>query len=49
MRDPYAEKRRPWSVYLFVVLLLGLAGVWYSGRLDRYLPQRLRSTIFMPY
>jgi hypothetical protein len=49
MRDPYAEKRRPWSVYFFLILLLALAGVWYSGRLDRYLPQRMRSTIFMPY
>lgn len=44
LADPFAEKRRPWGLYL-VVLLVILAGLgWWQGKLDRWLPQRVRST-----
>lgn len=39
--DPYAEKKRPWKLYLLVVLL-ALAAAWYLGYLDAYLPASLR-------
>lgn len=43
LSDPFAEKRRPWRFYFVVVLLLALAGSWYLGKLDRYLPVAARS------
>ena len=42
--DPYAEKRRPWRLYLVVVIVAALAVAWYLGKLDRYLPVDARST-----
>jgi hypothetical protein len=42
--DPYADKRRPWRLYTVLAILLVLAGTWYVGRLDRYLPHAARST-----
>ncbi len=41
--DPYAEKRRPWKTYVVVVVLLVLAALWYWGRLDGYLPGKVKS------
>jgi hypothetical protein len=43
LRDPFAEKRRPWKLYLLVLALLALASLWYVGRLDRYLPSVIRA------
>jgi hypothetical protein len=46
LKDPYAEKQRPWGIYLVLVALVLLAAVWYIGRLDRFLPESVRrSTI----
>ncbi len=42
--DPYAEKRRPWKLYCFLVAVLVLAVGWYAGRLDHYLPAPVKST-----
>jgi hypothetical protein len=42
LRDPFAEKRRPWGLYLILLIVLSLAGLWYMGRLDRYLPAAAR-------
>ena len=42
LRDPFAEKRRPWGLYLLLVVVLALASLWYFGRLDRYLPKSIR-------
>ena len=41
--DPFAEKRRPWWLYitLTVLLLLGLG--WYLGKLNFLLPANLTS------
>ena len=45
MKDPYAEKRPPWGLYLTVVVIAGLAAAWYYGKLDDYLPDRVKSTV----
>lgn len=42
--DPYADKRTPWRAYTFLIGLVLLAGTWYVGRLDRYLPHPVKST-----
>ena len=41
--DPYADKRTPWKRWVFLVLLIVLAGAWYVGKLDRWLPKRAQS------
>jgi hypothetical protein len=41
--DPFADKRRPWKLYLAGVTVLALAGFWYLGKLDHYLPSAARS------
>jgi hypothetical protein len=43
-RDPYAEKQRPWRLYITIAVIVVLAISWYIGKLDRYLPQQVRST-----
>lgn len=43
-RDPYEEVRRPWGLYIFLIVLLGAAVGYYFGRLDGLLPQGARST-----
>jgi hypothetical protein len=42
--DPYADKRTPWRRWVFLLLLLALAGLWFAGKLDRWLPEQVRST-----
>ena len=42
--DPFAEKKRPWRLYLVIAIVVVLAVSWYVGKLDRFLPQVLRST-----
>ncbi len=41
--DPYAEARRPWKLYLALVVLLCVGLAWYLGRVDHLLPKRARS------
>ncbi|MDX2012575.1 MAG: hypothetical protein SFW67_20420 [Myxococcaceae bacterium] len=41
--DPFAEERKPWGLYLTLVAVVLLAGLWYFGKLD-FLPQAVRST-----
>jgi hypothetical protein len=43
-RDPYAEKHRPWRLYITVAAVLALAIAWYLGKLDVYLPGPVKST-----
>lgn len=43
LADPFAERRKPWAFYVFLLALLGLAGCWYLGKLDAYLPAKARS------
>jgi hypothetical protein len=44
MADPYAEKGRPWHLYLLLLLAVAAVVVWYLGRLDSILPDQARST-----
>jgi hypothetical protein len=41
--DPFAEKQRPWGLYVTVVAILSLAGAWYMGSLDKFLPGSVKS------
>jgi len=45
--DPYAEKQPPWKLYLFLVIVIGLALGWYLGKLDNVLPAKVKSTSVM--
>jgi hypothetical protein len=44
LKDPYAEKRRPWGLYIFLLLILATAFAWYAGRLDHWLPKAVQRT-----
>jgi hypothetical protein len=41
--DPFAEKKRPWSLYIALAVVVVLAVCWYLGKLDRALPGPLKS------
>jgi hypothetical protein len=43
LRDPFAEKKRPWKLYLLLLLLVALAATWYVGYLDTHLPESIRA------
>ncbi len=42
-RDPYAEARRPWKLYITLLVLLAVGIAWYLGKLDHLLPPVARS------
>ena len=43
--DPYAEKQRPWKLYIAIIAVIVLAWCWYDGKLDTHLPfEKLTST-----
>ncbi|HEY5925890.1 MAG TPA: hypothetical protein VIV11_29585, partial [Kofleriaceae bacterium] len=44
LSDPFADKTPPWRLYLALTGLLVLAGTWYVGRIDKWLPNAVRST-----
>jgi hypothetical protein len=44
LADPFAEKKRPWKLWLFLIFVVVLAISWWLGRLDSILPQGVRST-----
>lgn len=39
MVDPYAEKKRPWKLYMVLALVLVLIIVWLTGTVDGILPE----------
>lgn len=43
VKDPFAEKKRPWGLYLTLLGVLILALGWVLGKFDRVLPSRIRS------
>jgi hypothetical protein len=42
--DPFADKRTPWRRWVVLAVIVVLAGTWYVGKLDDYLPDRIMST-----
>ncbi len=44
LKDPFAEKKTPWGLYVFVALLLVLGGAWFLGRLDTYMPDKAKAS-----
>lgn len=42
LRDPFAEKRTPWGTYVLLLIIASALLLWYTGRLDRYLPPTIR-------
>jgi hypothetical protein len=47
LADPFADKTPPFRLYFATAALLILAGTWYVGRLDGYLPGFMKSTTVM--
>lgn len=47
LTDPFAEKKRPWRLYLVLLVLVLLAGAWFVGKLDGWLPAKVRSTTLL--
>ncbi len=41
--DPFADKRTPWRRWVVLLVILGLGGGWYLGKLDDYLPGAVTS------
>jgi hypothetical protein len=41
--DPFADKKTPWKRWVFLIVILVLAGTWYVGKLDKYLPYTITS------
>jgi hypothetical protein len=41
--DPFADKKTPWKRWVFLIVLIVTAVLWWQGKLDRYLPNRIRS------
>lgn len=48
MQDPYADKERPWKLYIILIVVVALAAGWYFGKLDAYLPDTVKSTAVLP-
>jgi hypothetical protein len=44
MVDPFAEKKRPWGLYITLAVIVVLAICWYLGKLDGALPGPAKST-----
>jgi hypothetical protein len=42
--DPFAEKKRHWKLWLFLIIILSLAIGWWLGKFDSVLPQKARTT-----
>jgi hypothetical protein len=48
--DPFADKRTPWRRWVILIVFVVLAGAWFVGKLDRYLPDSITSTrVLGPY
>ena len=41
--DPFADKGRPWKLYIFLIILVLTAASWYAGKFDKYLPKQVKS------
>ena len=43
LRDPFAERRRPWGLYVLLMIVAVLGVSWLLGKLDTYLPDRAKA------
>jgi hypothetical protein len=43
LRDPFAEKKRPWGFYLVVFAILALGALWFFGKFDAYMPDKAKA------
>jgi hypothetical protein len=44
--DPFADKKKPWGLYVALLVLAGILALalgWYLGKFDGRLPQRFKS------
>jgi hypothetical protein len=44
LSDPFAEKKRPWRIYVLWLILAALGIGWLVGKLDSCLPDRLKAS-----
>jgi hypothetical protein len=49
MSDPFADKPARWRRWVVLAVVLLLGGSWYFGKLDAYLPEKIRSTTVVPW
>lgn len=49
MSDPFADKPSRWRRWMVLTVVVLLGGGWYFGKLDAYLPERIRSTSVVPW
>ena len=42
--DPFAQKKRPWRFYGFLMLLALLGVLWFLGKLDSYMPDKVKAS-----
>ena len=42
--DPFAQKKRPWRFYGFLMLLALLGVLWFLGKLDGYMPDKVKAS-----
>ena len=40
LTDPYAEKKKPWGLYFFLLVVLVLGVSWFFGKIDTWLPEK---------
>jgi hypothetical protein len=45
LADPFAEKKRPWGLYCFLLILILLVVGWFLGKFDRFVPDAMKSPI----
>jgi hypothetical protein len=45
--DPFAQKKRPWRFYVFLVLVGALGLAWLLGKLDGYMPDKLKASTIL--
>jgi len=42
--DPFAEKKKPWELFLALLIIIVLATSWYFGKLDKVVPVKIKTT-----
>jgi hypothetical protein len=47
LKDPFADKRRPWGFYAVAFAVIALAVTWISGKADDYLPDEAKSSAIL--